>query len=77
MPVIYRVKDLDEAPVKFFAKKGEAQRARRAHKKETGAEAGPLEMLRVGGRDSLVDLLNNPSGSTEDSSVDDAADEFL
>jgi hypothetical protein len=72
MPVIYRVKNLDDAPVKFFAKKGEANKARTAHKKETGAVADPLEMLRISGRDDLVALLNNPTGAEPDSS-----DEFL
>jgi hypothetical protein len=72
MPVIYRVKNLDDAPVKFFALKGEAAKARTEHKKATGAVADPLEMLRVGGREELVALLNNPSGAEPD-----ASDEFL
>lgn len=75
MPVIYRVTNLDDAPVRFFAKKGEANKARTASKRATGTSPGELEMLRLTGRDDLVALLNNPSGSEPEE--DDAANEFL
>ena len=77
MPVVYRVKDLDDAAVKFFAKKGDATKARRASKKSSGVEAGELETLKVSSRDEFVALLNDPSGDGEEGDVPDSAKDLL